>query len=162
MVALSEFELICILCVFGLVLSDLIIVTDLRIILNDFLVGNRNRKSARKIYEQQNLKNKITMSYVREHIDTCLKDFEKYHRLYMLEFISIGMQCIGLILLVVLGGDEKIKAVALFAYIILKFVFHRVYSCKPFRGRTKGSRTIYGPKKRKKEESIWKSDKKKR
>lgn len=145
---MSEFEIICMLGYFGLIVGDLIIISDLRIILNDFLVGKQNRKVARKIYQQQDMKNKITMTYIKDYIDNYLKDFDKYHRLYILELSSIVIQLFGFLILFALMENEKTKAILLMLYLVLKIIIHRIYSCKPFRGRAEGSRTIYDSKKR--------------
>ena len=51
-----------------MILMDSVVITDLRRLLLDFLIGARNRKSIRKIHKQQPLKERVTLSYIKSYL----------------------------------------------------------------------------------------------
>ena len=62
---MDELKSIIALIYFAIVLFDVLIVSDARRLLLDFLIGQRNRKNARKIHSEQSFKNKIHMGYIQ-------------------------------------------------------------------------------------------------
>ena len=71
---------------FIMVLSDVIIISDARRLLLDFLIGQRNRKNALKIHSEQTLKNRVNMGYIhpmlkkyQKTFDSALADFKEYY-----------------------------------------------------------------------------------
>lgn len=81
-----------------IVLFDVLIVSDARRLLLDFLVGQRNRKNARKIHSEQSFKNKIHMGYIQPMLKKNKEAFRKYHILYLAIICSIIPQYIAVCL----------------------------------------------------------------
>lgn len=63
-------------------IGDISFLGDLRTILRDILIGNRNRKSERKIYQSQDLRNKVSLSYIKPYLKYHIQAFERWHKVY--------------------------------------------------------------------------------
>jgi hypothetical protein len=87
------------------VLLDSILIEDLRRLLKDFLIGARNRKKARVIYDQHSLKERIFLGFIKLYIENYKLAFNCFHWLYMIEIIIIIPQYSMLIALYVTGHD---------------------------------------------------------
>ena len=79
-----------------IVLFDVIIVSDARCLLLDFLIGQRNRKNAKKIHLEQSFKNRIHMGYIQPMLSKNKESFKKYHVLYLAVIYSLIPQYIAL------------------------------------------------------------------
>ena len=87
---MEDFKIIILLYV-ALILLDIDLITDLRWILLDFLIGARNRKSIRKIHKKQPLKERITLSYIKSYLkkyQPYVTDFKLIHTIYIV-YLSI-------------------------------------------------------------------------
>lgn len=98
-----------------LLLSDVLLLTMdslaigiLRWFLRDFLIGQRNPKSARKIYEAQSPKDRFTLGFIRNHLTRYQKDFKIYQGIYMAELYSLIPQFIIVILCNILLWEKSI------------------------------------------------------
>ena len=79
-----------------IVLFDVRIVSDARRLLLDFLIGQRNRKNAKKIHSEQSFKDKIHMGYILPMLAKNKESFKKYHVLYLAVIYSLIPQYIAL------------------------------------------------------------------
>lgn len=68
---------------------DYVNISMLRDFLKDFLVGNRNAKSALKIHKQQSVNNRITLNYIREYLKTDIRAFKMHHIVYLVYLAAI-------------------------------------------------------------------------
>ncbi|MBQ9148052.1 MAG: hypothetical protein IJX69_00615 [Oscillospiraceae bacterium] len=82
-------EKIVFLAYFVLIALDMIIISDARRLLLDFLVGARNRKNAAKIHAEQSLRNRISMGYILPMLKKNERQFGKYHALYLAVLYSL-------------------------------------------------------------------------
>ena len=81
-----------------LVLLNVITIIDARILLFDFMIGRRNRKSARKIHKEQSFKDRITMGYIYPMLKKNTVEFKWYHTLYLNVLYTIVPQCAVVVL----------------------------------------------------------------
>lgn len=91
-----------------LLTTDALTINILRQFLRDFLIGQRNRKSARKIYEAQSPKDRFTLGFIKNHLTRYQKDFKIYHGIYMAELYSLIPQFIIVILCNILLWEKSI------------------------------------------------------
>ena len=91
---MEKFENIIALVYFVIILFDAIIVSDARRLLLDFLIGQRNRKNAKKIHSEQSFKNRIHMGYIQPMLKKNKEAFRKYHILYLIIIYSLIPQYI--------------------------------------------------------------------
>lgn len=82
---------------FLLVIFDMIIVSDARCLLFDFLIGQRNRKNAKQIHSEQTIKNRVTMGYIQPMLTKHQKVYKKYHMLYLMVLYSLIPQYVSII-----------------------------------------------------------------
>ena len=75
-----------------LLVIDSLVISIYRDFLFDFLIGQRNRKSARKIRQAQHRKERITLSFILGHLTRYKKEFRFYQRIYMGELYSLVPQ----------------------------------------------------------------------
>ena len=73
---------------------DIIIISSARRHLLDFLIGRKNKKSARKIHSEQTFKNRINMGYIYPMLKKYQKTFKKFHTLYLSILYSLIPQYI--------------------------------------------------------------------
>ena len=78
-----------VLCNSILVLLDALAISSLRSLLLDFLIGARNQKSARKIYAQQSLKDRILMSFIKTFLKNHMSAFKVYNCIYLVELATL-------------------------------------------------------------------------
>ena len=77
-----------------LILLDINLISALRRLLLDFLIGVRNRKSMEKIHATQSHKQKLTLSYIKPYLVVYSKQFEVFHKLYLTILYSLIPQYI--------------------------------------------------------------------
>ena len=112
---------------FLLVLLDIIIISDARHLLLDFLIGQRNRKNAIQIHSKQTFKNRVHMGYIYPMLTKLQNTFKKYHILYLVILYSLVPQY-GTIVLVHILMPNILKYIA-GVYLILRLllaVFYRL------------------------------------
>lgn len=82
---------------FLLMLCDCLLVSEARKLLYGFLEVKRNHSGARKIHKSQSVKNRIFLSYVRDHVTEAkhLKLYKRFRFIYFLELGSIIPQYIA-------------------------------------------------------------------
>ena len=111
---------------FLLVLLDIIILSDARHILLDFLIGQRNRKSAIQSHSEQTFKNRVNMGYIYPMLKNHQKTFKRYHILYLLILCSLVPQYVTIVLIHTLVPNA-IKYIVAFCLIVrlLLAIFYR-------------------------------------
>ena len=76
---------------------DFIAISSLRRLLNDFLIGARNRKVARNVFSQQSLKDRVLMGYIRAFLKEHTLAFDVYHWMYLWEILTLVPQYIAVL-----------------------------------------------------------------
>ena len=90
-----------------LALLDAIAISSLRRFLNDFLIGARNRKSARKICSQQSLKDRVFLGFIKSFLKSHRLAFNVYHWIYLVELVSLVPQYVILLAVYMLYGMQN-------------------------------------------------------
>lgn len=90
-----------------LVLLDTIAISSLRRFLYDFLIGAGNRKTARKIYRQRSLKDRVFLGFIKSFLKSHRSVFDVYHWIYLVEFVSLVPQYAILLAVYVLYGVQN-------------------------------------------------------
>lgn len=90
-----------------LVLLDTIAISSLRRFLYDFLIGAGNRKTARKIYRQRSLKNRVFLGFIKSFLKSHRSVFDVYHWIYLVELVSLVPQYAILLAVYVLYGVQN-------------------------------------------------------
>ena len=101
-----------------LALLDAVAISSLRRFLNDFLIGARNRKSARKICSQQSLKDRVFLSFIKSFLKSHRLAFNVYHWIYLVELVSLVPQYAILLAVYMLYGMQN--NVLIFSLIAIK------------------------------------------
>ena len=91
-------EKLFILAYFLMIMLDKVVISDARRLLLDFLVGQRNRKNAKKIHAEQNFSDRVKMGYILPMLKKYTRTFRKYHILYLVIFYSLIPQYITIVL----------------------------------------------------------------
>ena len=106
-----------------LFISDSIAIDFLRHLLMDFMIGARNKRIARAIYNQQSLMNKVSLGFIRQYLTSYLAAFRVHHTLYIMELLTLLPQYI-----VLLATDNNhylcfciVLKTSLFIYVRLRF-----------------------------------------
>ena len=84
---------------FLMVMLDIMIISDARHLLLDFLIGQRNRKNAMRIHSEQSLKDRLHMGYIQPMLKKHQNIFKKYHMLYLVVLYSLVPQYASIILI---------------------------------------------------------------
>lgn len=95
---MDKAKIIIFLFYFLILLLDLIIVSDARKLLLDFLIGQRNRKSAVLFHSGQPFFSKLNMGYILPLLKKYQATFKKYHALYLVILYSLIPQYITVVL----------------------------------------------------------------
>ena len=90
-----------------LVLLDTIAISSLRRFLYDFLIGAGNRKTARKIYRQRSLKDRVFLGFIKSFLKSHRSVFDVYHWIYFMELVSLVPQYAILLAVYVLYGVQN-------------------------------------------------------
>lgn len=90
-----------------LVLLDTIAISSLRRFLYDFLIGAENRKTARKIYRQRSLKDRVFLGFIKSFLKSHRSVFDVYHWIYLVELVSLVPQYATLLAVYVLYGVQN-------------------------------------------------------
>ena len=90
-----------------LALLDAVAISSLRRFLNDFLIGARNRKSARKICSQQSLKDCVFLGFIKSFLKSHRLAFNVYHWIYLVELVSLVPQYAILLAVYMLYGMQN-------------------------------------------------------
>lgn len=90
-----------------LVLLDTIAISSLRRFLYDFLIGAGNRKTARKIYRQRSLKDRVFLGFIKSFLKNHRSVFDVYHWIYLMELVSLVPQYATLLAVYVLYGVQN-------------------------------------------------------
>lgn len=90
-----------------LVLLDTIAISSLRRFLYDFLIGAGNRKTARKIYRQRSLKDRVFLGFIKSFLKSHRSVFDVYHWIYLVELVSLVPQYAILLAVYVLYGVQN-------------------------------------------------------
>ena len=90
-----------------LVLLDTIAISSLRRFLYDFLIGAGNRKTARKIYRQRSLKDRVFPGFIKSFLKSHRSVFDVYHWIYLVELVSLVPQYAILLAVYVLYGVQN-------------------------------------------------------
>lgn len=90
-----------------LVLLDTIAISSLRRFLYDFLIGAGNRKTARKIYRQRSLKDRVFLGFIKSFLKSHRSVFDVYHWIHLVELVSLVPQYATLLAVYVLYGVQN-------------------------------------------------------
>ena len=101
-----------------LALLDAVAISSLRRFLNDFLIGARNRKSARKICSQQSLKDRVFLGFIKSFLKSHRLAFDVYHWIYLVESVLLVPQYAILLAVYMLYGMQN--NVLIFSLIAIK------------------------------------------
>lgn len=91
-------EKLFILAYFLMIMMDKVVISDARRLLLDFLIGERNRKNAKKIHAEQSFSNRVKMGYILPMLKKYTGTFRKYHFLYLVILYSLIPQYITIAL----------------------------------------------------------------
>ena len=91
-------EKLFILAYFLMIMLDKVVISDARRLLLDFLIGERNRKNAKKIHAEQSFSDRVKMGYILPMLKKYTRTFRKYHILYLIILCSLIPQYITVIL----------------------------------------------------------------
>ena len=86
---------------FCLILWDLLLLYDLRRLVYSTLMIKRNKRTAKKIYKQQCLLDKILLNYIRIYIENSKvrKEYYIFHFLYIFQIVFLVPQYVFLIVI---------------------------------------------------------------
>lgn len=101
-----------------LALLDTIAISSLRRFLYDFLIGAGNRKTARDIYSQQSLKDRVFLGFIKSFLKSHRLAFDVYHWIYLVESVSLVPQYAILLAVYMLYGIQN--NVLIFSLIAIK------------------------------------------
>ena len=90
-------EIVCLAYII-IILMDIIVISDARRLLLDFLIGERNRKNAKKIHAEQSFSDRVKMGYILPMLKKYTGAFRKYHILYLVILYSLIPQYITIVL----------------------------------------------------------------
>lgn len=102
-----------------MVILDLVVISDLRKFLLDFLRVKKSKNNANRVYESQSLSDKIMLSFIREHLKKYIKEFTAFHKLYVVVVFTLVPQYVILIVCNVLMGMKSMYVLSFFAVIKL-------------------------------------------
>lgn len=85
-----------------LILLDCYAISELRRFLLDFLIGQKNRKSALKIHSEQSVMDKLTLSYIPSYLKQYVSQYRFHHCVYLVLIVSLLPQYVIVIILNVL------------------------------------------------------------
>lgn len=108
----------CSLCVI-----DFITISALRRFLFDFLIDCKNRKSAKRLYMQQPLIQRITLAFIQPFLKRNASIFHRYQLLYVIIIYTLLPQYIILLVCNVTLGIKSLYVLALFAFVKLFIAF---------------------------------------
>ena len=91
-------EKLFVLAYFLLIMLDIIVISDARRLLLDFLIGKRNRKNAKRIHAEQSFSDRVKMGYILPMLKKYTGTFRKYHFLYLVILYSLIPQYITIVL----------------------------------------------------------------
>ena len=87
-----------------LIFCDWMAVSDGRRLLYDFLIGAGNRQSAARRRAEQTRRNRFLMGYIRQYLKRRQKEFDRFHKLYLLHLITLIPQYVLVVILVCFGS----------------------------------------------------------
>ena len=79
----ADMEKLFFLAYFLMIMLDIIVISDARRLLLDFLIGERNRKNAKRIHAEQSFSDRVKMGYILPMLKKYTRTFRKYHILYL-------------------------------------------------------------------------------
>ena len=91
-------EKLFVLAYFLMIMLDIIVISDARRLLLDFLIGERNRKNAKRIHAEQSFSDRMKMGYILPMLKKYTGVFRKYHILYLIILYSLIPQYITIVL----------------------------------------------------------------
>ena len=91
-------EKLFILAYFLMIMMDKVVISDARRLLLDFLIGERNRKNAKKIHAEQSFSDRVKMGYILPMLKKYTRTFRKYHILYLVILYSLIPQYTTIVL----------------------------------------------------------------
>ena len=112
-----------ILLYFCLILWDLLLVYDLRRLVYSTLMIKRNKRTAKKIYKQQGLFDKISLNYIINYIESpkARKEYYVFHFLYIFQIVFFIPQYVFLIFINIVF--VQIMKYILCIVVIIKLIF---------------------------------------
>ena len=103
----------------ALCLIDWMVISDLRRLLLDFLIGRRNLKSAKQIHAEQSFIQRVSMGYIKGMLKNYVRDFVAYRILYLIILYTLIPQYVALIVCNICLGYKSFYVLGVFATIKL-------------------------------------------
>lgn len=103
----------------ALCLIDWMVISALRSLLLDFLIGRRNLKSAKRIHEEQPFIQRVSMGYIKGMLKENIRDFVTYRTLYLIILYTLIPQYIAIIVCNICLGYKSFYVIGVFAAIKL-------------------------------------------
>lgn len=91
-------EKLLVLAYFLMIMLDKVVISDARRLLLDFLIGEKNRKNAKKIHAEQRFSDRVMMGYIQPMLKKYIAAYRKYHILYLIILYSLIPQYITIVL----------------------------------------------------------------
>jgi len=114
---MTSFTTLLIVSAVMIVLLDIEICSDLRILVYSFLLSKRNIKGAKKIHKQQTRKDRFTLEYIKEHAiyQKEFRFFQKFRMIYLYSLLPIYA-----ILVILYFVSKKVFLIGIGVFIIIK------------------------------------------
>ncbi len=109
--------------VYAMLILDFVTISGLRKILLDFLRVENSRKNANKIYANQPLIRKISLSFIKGHLKKHIKVFTNFHRVYIGVIYTLFPQYIIFVCCNAIMNTKSIYVLFVFAIIKLILCF---------------------------------------
>ena len=103
----------------ALCLIDWTVISALRSLLLDFLIGRRNLKSAKRIHAEQPFIQRVSMGYIKGMLKNYVRDFVAYRTLYLIILYTLIPQYVAVIVCNICLGYKSFYVVVAFAAIKL-------------------------------------------
>ena len=107
----------------AMMILDLVTIIGLRRFLLDFLRVKKNRNNVNTIYANQSLYNKITLSFIKEHLKNYIKAYKVFHKLYLGVIYTIIPQYMILVVCNILMGLHSVYVLGFFAIVKIVICF---------------------------------------
>lgn len=102
-----------------MIVLDLVTIGDLRKFLLDFLQVKNNRKKADQVYSIQSLYEKITLTFIKAHLKKYIKEFNTFHKIYMIVIYTLVPQYVIIITSNILLEMKSVYLLGFFAVLKL-------------------------------------------
>jgi len=111
----------------ALLVWDLVTISSLRDFLLDFLRVKKSKNDAKRLYNMQTIRERITLSFIKENLERYVKEFTRFHWIYKAVLYTIIPQYIILIVCNILLEMKSMYVLSFFALLkLIVFLMVRV------------------------------------